>query len=115
MKKALPLTLVLIGTALLITAVVFWIDSSTSTEPQSFGKTLWDWVTLIAGLGASIKGWIDLFKKEKQTLPSNKIEVDGNDSQTSLGNNSSNIKIGTFIGTQIVQQPIEPKKFHLRL
>ena len=65
MKKALPLILVLIGTALLITAVIFWIDSNSSAESQSFGQSLRDWITLIAGLGASIKGWMDLFKKEK--------------------------------------------------
>ncbi len=75
MKKALPLTLILIGTALLITAVVFWISSNASTEAQSFGQTLRDWITLVAGLGASIKGWMDLFKKEKSTLPSIKVDI----------------------------------------
>ena len=109
MKKAFPLTLILIGAALLITVVVFWIDSSTSTEPQSFGKTLLDWVTLIAGLGASIKGWMDLFKKEKPTPPTTKIDVKGENSQISLGDNSPNIRTDTYIGTQIVQQPQEPK------
>ena len=69
MKKALPLILVLIGTALLITAVVFWIDSSNSVGPQSFGQSLRDWITLIAGLGASIKGWVDLVKKEPPPSP----------------------------------------------
>src|SRR5687768_2113739 len=69
MKKVLPLTLVLIGAALLITAVVFWIDSSTSTAPEGFGKSLRDWITLLAGLGASIKGWMDLVKKESPSSP----------------------------------------------
>ncbi|WKZ38706.1 MAG: tetratricopeptide repeat protein [Anaerolineales bacterium] len=108
-KKALPLTLVLIGAALLITTVVFWIDSSTTTEPQSFGKTLLDWVTLIAGLGASIKGWMDLFKPDKPKPPTTKIEVKGERSQVSTGDNSPNIQTETYIGTQIVQQPSEPK------
>jgi signal transduction histidine kinase len=69
MKKALPLTLVLIGAALLITAVVFWIDSSNSPAPQNFGQSLRDWITLLAGLGASIKGWMDLMKKEPPSSP----------------------------------------------
>ena len=77
MKKALPVTLVLIGTALLITAVVFWIDSNSSVEPESFGKALRDWITLIAGFGVSIKGWIDLFKKEKPLSPSQSNENGG--------------------------------------
>lgn len=69
MKKVLPLTLVLLGAALLITAVVFWIDSSNSAEPQNFGQSLRDWITLIAGLGASIKGWMDLVKKGTPPTP----------------------------------------------
>ena len=64
MKKALPLTLVLLGAALLITAVVFWIDSKNSAQPQNFGQSLRDWIILVAGLGVSIKGWMDLVKKE---------------------------------------------------
>ena len=109
MKKALPLTLVLIGGALLITAVVFWIDSSTSTEPQSFGKTLMDWVTFITGLGASIKGWMDLFKKEMPTRPTTKIDVKGGNPQISTGDHTRNIQAETYIENQTVQQPPEPK------
>jgi len=69
MKKVLPLTLVLLGAALLVTAVVFWIDSNNSAAPQNFGQSLRDWITLIVGLGASIKGWVDLVKKEKTSPP----------------------------------------------
>jgi len=76
MKKALPLTLVLIGAALLITAFVFWIDTNTSAEPQSFGQSLRDWITLLAGLGTSIKGWMDLMKKEPPSS-SNQSNTDG--------------------------------------
>ena len=109
MKKALPLTLILIGAALLITAVVFWIDSSTSTEPQSFGKTLLDWVTLIAGLGASFKGWMDLFKPDKPTPPTANIEVKGGKPQISTGDHARNIQTETYIENQTIQQPPEPK------
>ena len=70
MKKALPLTLILLGAALLITAVVFWIDSRSSAQPQSFGQALRDWITLILGLGASLKGWLDFAKKETPPNPS---------------------------------------------
>jgi len=77
MKKALPLTLVLIGIALLITAVVFWIDSNNSAQPQDFGQSLRDWITLIAGLGASIKGWIDLVKKETPSQPTHSNQDGG--------------------------------------
>jgi len=76
MKKVLPLTLVLIGAALLITAVVFWIDSSNSAAPQNFGQSMRDWITLLAGLGASIKGWMDLVKKETPS-PTGQNNKDG--------------------------------------
>jgi len=109
MKKALPLALILIGAALLITAVVFWIDSSTSTEPQSFGKTLLDWITLIAGLGASIKGWIDLFKPDKPTPPTTKIDVKSGNPQISTGDHARNIQTETYIENQTIQRPSEPK------
>lgn len=107
MKKAFPLTLVLIGAALLIAALVFWIDSSTSAEPQSFGKTLLDWVTLIAGLGVSFKGWVDLFKPDKPTPPTTNIEVKGGNPQISTGDHARNIQ--TYIENQTIQQPPESK------
>lgn len=110
MKKVLPLTLVLIGAALLITAVVFWIDSNTSAAPESFGKSLRDWITLIAGLGASIKGWIDLVKKEKPTLPTTKIDVKDVHPQISTGDNARNIQTQTYIERQIIQQIKETEK-----
>lgn len=109
MKKILPLILVLIGAALLITAVVFWIDSSTSTQPDSFGKSLRDWITLILGIGASIKGWMDIFKKEKPTPPTTQFAVEGGNPQISTGDHARNIQTETYIENQTVQQPSEPK------
>lgn len=104
MRKALPLTLVLIGAALLITAVIFWIDSITSTEPQSFGKILLDWVALIAGLSASIKGWIELFKKEETIPPTTTIDADGGNPQISTGDHAHNIQTNIYIESQTIQQ-----------
>jgi hypothetical protein len=86
MKKALSITLVLIGTALLVTAAIFWIDSNTSVEPESFGKALRDWVTLIAGLGASIKGWLDLLRKDKSAQPTTQIVIQGGNTKIEVGN-----------------------------
>jgi len=62
----------------------FWIDSSTSTEPQSFGKTLLDWATLIVGLGTSIKGWIDLLKKRKIRTSTTRIDAKGDNRKFQL-------------------------------
>ena len=109
MKKVLPLIFVLIGAALLITAVVFWIDSSTSTQPDSFGKSLRDWITLILGIGASLKGWMDLFKKEKPTPPTTTINIKDGNQQISTGDHASNIQAQTYIENQYIQQTPEPK------
>src|SRR5262245_47508227 len=77
MKKVLPLTLILIGAALLITSVVFCIDSSNVAAPPNFGQSLRDWITLLAGLGASLKGWMDLVKKEKPSSPTQSVADGG--------------------------------------
>lgn len=110
MRRVLPLFLILLGTALLITAVVFWVDSNTSAEPQSFGKILLDWVTLISGLGASIKGWIDLFKKEKSAPPTVAFDIEDSNLQTSTGENARNIQAQVYIEKQIVQHTLESRK-----
>lgn len=86
MKKAFPVALVLIGAALLITALVFWIDSNISVEPDGFGKSVRDWVTLIAGLGASIKGWLDLLKNDKSTPLTTQIVIQGGGTTIEVGN-----------------------------
>jgi hypothetical protein len=86
MKKALSITLIIVGAALLIAAVTFWIDSNTSVESESFGKALRDWVTLIAGLGASIKGWLDLLKKENSPQPTTQIVIQGGNTKIEVGN-----------------------------
>lgn len=67
MKKIVPLTFVLIGMALLITAILSWIDARNAAGPQDFSQSLRDWMTFIAGLGVCIKGWMDL--AVKGTLP----------------------------------------------
>lgn len=86
MKKKFPLALVLIGAVLLISAVVTGFVSGKPEEPKSLnlGLSTSDWITIVigfAGIGASIKGWIDLFKKDK---PSIKTGYTANKSQSSL-------------------------------
>ncbi len=70
MKKALPLALILFGATLVIASLVFWVDTITGAEPVSFGESLRDWLIAIVGLGASIKGWMDLLKKEGSSAQS---------------------------------------------
>lgn len=103
MKKVVPLLFVLVGSALLITAIVFWIESKTSIEPTSFGESLRDWLTFIVGLGVSIKGWLDLAKKDPSTQPTKTTIIASNNSQTTNIENLRKIETETYIENQVVQ------------
>lgn len=107
MKKALPLIFILVGTALLITTVVFWIDSKISTEPQSLGQSLRDWITLLAGLGTSIKGWVDLLKKEKTASSPTQIFVQGHRSQIDIITGDKTAPVSTYIQKQFSEDSYE--------
>ncbi len=69
MKKVLPIFLILLGLALLLGAATFWYDRLTVAEPASLAQNLRDWLTALFGLGASLKGWLELFKKDDQPPP----------------------------------------------
>lgn len=75
MKKYFPLTLVIFGAILLVSAGVFWLETLTSSQPAGLGKTILDWFTLAAGLGASIKGWMDLAGNRKDPASANQGSV----------------------------------------
>jgi len=62
MKKLIPLLLVLVGLALVIAAIVVWLE-----PPKDGGifSVTGGIISFLAGLGASLKGWMDLFKKEE--------------------------------------------------
>ncbi|NOH03009.1 MAG: hypothetical protein HND47_14155 [Chloroflexi bacterium] len=110
MKKIVPLLFVIVGSALLITAIIFWIDSKTSTEPTSFGQSLRDWLTLIAGLGVSIKGWLDLAKKESSTKSTKTTIITSDNSQTTNIDNLRRIEAETYIENQVIQGTSETIK-----
>lgn len=87
--------MIILGLALLLGAGAFWLDTLTSDEPASLGTTIRDWLTLLAGLGASIKGWLDLFKKVKPAPPATHIEVSGGNPQIATGGNAHNVQTGS--------------------
>ncbi|NOH03636.1 MAG: ATP-binding protein [Chloroflexi bacterium] len=62
MKKLVPLTFAIVGIALVIAAIVVWLE-----PPEDGGvfTTAGAIISFLAGLGASIKGWKDLFKKDE--------------------------------------------------
>ena len=60
-KKLVPLLIALVGLALVIAAIVVWLE-----PPKDGGvfSTAGAIISFLTGLGASIKGWMDVFKKE---------------------------------------------------
>ncbi len=64
MKKLVPLLIALLGLALVIAAIVVWL------EPPAEGgvfTTAGSIILFLSGLGTSIKGWMDVFKKDSPT------------------------------------------------
>jgi hypothetical protein len=100
-KRIIAILLIVFGILFLISAATFWIDTLTSSQPAGLGQNLRDWLTTIAGLGASIKGWIDLFKPEK-TAQKADTSVNGGSPQIATGDHDQNIKAETYVaGNQI--------------
>ena len=62
MKKIIPLLIAFVGLALIITAVVVWLE-----PPEEGGvfNIVGGIISFLFGAGASIKGWKDLFKKDE--------------------------------------------------
>jgi len=61
MKKLVPLLVALLGLALIIAALVVWLE-----PPKDGGlfSTAGAIISFFLGAGASIKGWMEVFKKE---------------------------------------------------
>ncbi len=61
-KKLVPLLIALVGLALVIAAFVVWLEPP---EEGSVFNTAGAIISFFLGAGASIKGWMDLFKKDE--------------------------------------------------
>ncbi len=61
MKKLVPLLIILLGLALVIAAIVVWLEPPAEGGVFSVAGGI---ISFLAGLGASIKGWKDLLKKD---------------------------------------------------
>lgn len=65
MKKLVPLLFALVGLALVIAAFFVWFEPPTEGGVFSVAGGI---ISFLAGLGASIKGWKDLFKKDEPAI-----------------------------------------------
>ena len=85
-KKVISFILIITGAALLLGAGIFIMDSLTAAEPAGLGKWIFDILGLLLGAGASIKGWLDIFKKDKGA---------SGKTQNNVGDNNTNIQAET--------------------
>lgn len=88
MKKLVPLLIALLGLALVIAAIIVWLE-----PPKEGGvfTTAGAIISFLAGLGASIKGWMDVFKKDE---PSNSVKqemINRSDTSTPIQAQTVNI------------------------
>ncbi len=61
MKKLVPLSFAIVGLALVIAAIVVWLEPPAEGGVFSTAGAI---ISFLAGLGVSIKGWMDVFKKD---------------------------------------------------
>ncbi len=70
-KKLLPLFIIFVGLALVIAAIVVWLEPP---EEGGLFSTAGSIISFLAGLGTTLKGWKDLLKKDSPTSNSNTQE-----------------------------------------
>ena len=102
-NKVIAIVLILIGAALLLGAVTFWIDTFTLSEPAWSGVSLRDWLTTITGLVTCIIGVMEYFKKDKKAAKAG-INVNGGSPQIATGEYVKNIQ-GMNIEKQVIVYP----------
>ena len=92
MNKVIPLVLIIFGVALVLGAAYSAINPSTQAGTASLLKTIGIIVGFLLGAGTSIKGWLDLFKKDEKIGKTTKFEVKSGSPQIATGENARNIQ-----------------------
>jgi len=75
--KIFPLLLILFGIAFLVGAIFLWVNSNIMGENRDILGTIGSILVFLIGLGANLKGWLDLFKPKKEN--GQVIEIEGGD------------------------------------
>lgn len=80
-NKLIPFLIALLGLALVIAAIVVWLE-----PPKEGGvfTTVGSIIVFLAGLGTSIKGWMDVFKKDPPTTITQSQTQDQNQTQSQV-------------------------------
>ena len=110
-KKVVPIILIILGAASLLGAGIFFLDSLTAAEPVGLGKWIFDILGLLLGAGASIKGWMDIFKKKNEpAAPSTRI-IAMDDAQINTGEKGRNIQAQTYIEHAEIKEPEQKRSY----
>src|SRR5689334_11009469 len=102
-KKAVPIILMIVGTAILIGIGLFALDNVTSAKPEGLGTWISTVLGLVLGAAAGIKGWMDLSKKDTPSQETKNIALDGG--QLATGDQGRNIQ--TKGSSQYLEQNIQ--------
>jgi tetratricopeptide (TPR) repeat protein len=93
-KKAFPILLILVGAALVLGALLSWLDNLTAAQPVGLGKWVFDVLQFLLGAaGTGLGAWLNFGRKDK-TPPANRITNIGSGHQTAIGDQARNVQTG---------------------
>jgi hypothetical protein len=93
--KTSSILLIVIGSAFLLAALGFWIDTKTSADPAGLGQQIRDWLTAVTGIVSFIKAYQI---RKGSNKPTNSTTVYGGNPQMPSGDHSRSIQVdGTYI------------------
>lgn len=106
-RKPLVIILIILGSALLLASITFWLDALTSTEPDGLGQQILKWFTTIVDLVIWISAY---FANKKDNTKSTRINVSGGSPIIPAGNNARVIQVnnGDFVENQEININITP-------
>src|SRR6266498_1122059 len=98
-RKSIFLTLIIFGSALLLAAITFWLDSLTSTEPDGLGQQILKWTATIIDLLVWVSAYI---VNKKDNTKSANINVSGGSPLIPTGDSNRIIQVnnGNFVENQ---------------
>ena len=83
-KKAVPILLMIVGTAILLGVGLFALDNATSKKPEGLGTWISTILGLLLGASAGLKGWVDWNKKASPSHMTRNIALDKGQIETGV-------------------------------
>jgi hypothetical protein len=94
-RRTIYILLILIGSALLLASITFWVDTLTSVEPVGLGQQIRDWLAVLVDLLTWIGAYL-VKRNDNSKLTS--FNVTGGNPQIAPGDHARNVQVnGTYI------------------